>query len=44
MNEAFRDDLKDVVAKHSMDLSPEDLREAARRLENEAEQREESPL
>ena len=44
MNEAFRQDLRDVVQKHSMDLSPEDLREAARRLDKEAEQRSESAL
>lgn len=44
MNEAFRQDLRDVVQKHSMDLSPEDLREASRRLEKEADQREGSAL
>lgn len=44
MNEAFRDDLKEVVQKHSMDLSPDDLREAADRLEDEAERRENSAL
>jgi len=44
MKEAFRQDLKDVVAKHSMDLSPDDLREAADRLQNEAERREDSAL
>lgn len=44
MKEAFRQDLKDVVEKHSMDLSPDDLREAADRLQNEAERREDSAL
>lgn len=44
MKEAFRQDLKDVVAKHSMDLSPDDLREAAARLEDEAQRRENSAL
>lgn len=44
MNEAFRQDLRDVVNKHSMDITPEDLREAARRLETEAENRQESAL
>jgi len=44
MHEPFRQDLRDVVAKHSMELSPEDLREAARRLETEAENREGSAL
>lgn len=44
MNEEFREDVRQVVHKHSMDLSPDDLREMASRLEQEADRREDSAL
>lgn len=40
----FRDDLREIVKRHSMDLSPDDLREAADALETEANRREEMAI
>ena len=40
----FREDLKSVVEKHSMGLSPDDIREAGEALIEEADRREESAL
>jgi len=44
MHEEFREAITKAVSKHGIHISPEDLREAARLLEKEAENREDSPL
>lgn len=40
----FREDLKQVVNKHSMDLTPDDIRKAGHALIDEADRREDSAL
>lgn len=44
MSNEFRDDLREVVKRHSMELSPDDLRNAAQALEEEASRREEMSI